>query len=55
MGFSIKKLFSKEKPEDQKHAEKQASGVNEIQPSEVQAEKKKKHGDPGICCGSCSS
>ncbi|CAM3960642.1 CCGSCS motif protein [Vibrio neonatus] len=51
MTFSVKKLFDK-KDDQATNAALQAE-----QKTQENAEKeapKKKHGEPGVCCGSCS-
>lgn len=57
MPFSLKTLFQKEEtevkqnPENTPASDEQTSASTE---SQDKAEKKGKHGEPGVCCGSCS-
>ena len=55
MTFSVKKLFGK-KDEQSTNAALQTQQNSDLK-TEERTEKeatKKKHGEPGVCCGSCS-
>jgi|GEM_PF-1701477 len=54
MPFSLAKLFKKDdaKTKDQKPTEQDSSSAT--QTSGGTSSGKKKHGEPGSCCGSCS-
>ncbi|WP_153448964.1 CCGSCS motif protein [Vibrio algicola] len=54
MALSFTKIFKKDdaKAEDAKLV--QQPTANEAQSAESTEKKAKKHGEPGVCCGSCS-
>lgn len=55
MGFSLKNFFKKEAEEQQKpKSEAAASEKPTDTVNGAQAQEKPKHGDSGVCCGSCS-
>ena len=57
MTFSLKKIFKKEETNKETKAviQQQASTKStEDAKAEQKAEQKGKHGEPGVCCGSCS-
>ncbi len=56
MGFSIGKILKRE-PESQteeKLIKESTVEANKTLDSKERTETKKKHGEPGMCCGSCS-
>ncbi|GAD89884.1 MULTISPECIES: CCGSCS motif protein [Vibrio] len=53
MTFSVKKLFAK-KDEQATNAALQTQQNTETDASTEKEAPKKKHGEPGVCCGSCS-
>lgn len=54
MGFSISKILKRDNNDDQTNSVKSEEQANVENKSAEQAETKKKHGEPGVCCGSCS-
>ncbi|WP_162892780.1 CCGSCS motif protein [Vibrio superstes] len=52
MNFSVKKLFGKK---DNQSENAVLTKQQNAQPkTDTQEAPKKKHGEPGVCCGSCS-
>lgn len=58
MAISFKKIFKKDQPTQQAEKITQDPNVKaqatEGETGPVKAENKGKHGEPGVCCGSCS-
>ncbi|MBA2779973.1 CCGSCS motif protein [Billgrantia kenyensis] len=58
--MGLKDLFKKAKVEDKQavqtfEPETPAADANAGEAISADAEKQAKHGEPGVCCGSCSS
>ncbi|MGQ4880491.1 CCGSCS motif protein [Billgrantia sp. LNSP4103-1] len=61
--MGLKNLFKKDKPENEQAVQpyepdasvKPAAQANADEPASADAVQKKKHGEPGVCCGSCSN
>jgi len=54
MAFSFSKLFSKDKTPSKQEETAQKATHNEANSVEIVESKAKKHGEDGVCCGSCS-
>lgn len=53
MTFSLKKIFKKEETnKETKAVIQQQASTKSTEGNKI--EKKGKHGEPGVCCGSCS-
>ncbi|QOR39529.1 CCGSCS motif protein [Billgrantia diversa] len=61
--MGLKNLFKKDKTEDRQAVQafvpealtSVAEDASPGEPASADAAKKKKHGEPGVCCGSCSN
>lgn len=54
MALSFTKIFKKDKSDTEEAKLVQQPTENEDQSAENTEKKAKKHGEPGVCCGSCS-
>ncbi|MGR4067559.1 CCGSCS motif protein [Billgrantia sp. C5P2] len=60
--MGLKNLFKRDKTEDKQAVQAFEPGASTTaaadaspgEPASAEAAKKKKHGEPGVCCGSCS-
>lgn len=54
MGFSIGKILKRENKDEQQTNIKNTKQADQETKTSTQEARKKKHDEPGVCCGSCS-